>query len=153
MTAEEIIARLIDSKAINGEEAICLLQNITPKEVFVPFNQVKEFGAHDNPYSPVYPQPSFDVTTTTINGTINDTINVTFNTTASTEVINEEVIVDAWIARDKNNCIYIHLYKPIKDTDEWRNNYSVLNIKEHLFPEIKWEDDKPTKVKLIIKKV
>jgi hypothetical protein len=93
MNAEEIIARLIDSKAINGEEAICLLQS------------------------------------------------------------NEEVVIDAWIARDKNNCVYIHPYKPIKDADEWRNNYSVLNIKEHLFPEIKWEDDKPTKVKLIIKKV
>lgn len=52
MNATEIIARLIDSKAINCEEAMCLLQSTKPmEEVFSPFNQVKEFGTHGNPFS------------------------------------------------------------------------------------------------------
>lgn len=160
MNAEEIIARLIDSKAINGEEAICLLQSITPKEVFTPFKQLKEFGAHDNPYSPVYPQPSFDVTTTTsikreeennIGGCFAS--NSTLNTGGSTEVINEEVIIDAWLSRDKNGALCLWLNEPYKADSLWAGSSIIRTLPKSLFPEIKWEDDKPTKVKLTIKKV
>ena len=146
MKAEEIIARLIDDNTINGEEAICLLQSITPKEVFVPFKQVKEFGAHGNPYSPVYPQPSLDGIITTANGTFNAT---TFDVTKK----EEEVIIDAWITRDKNDALCLWLNEPYKADSLWAGSSIIRTLPKSLFPEIKWEDDKPTKVKLIIKKV
>ena len=115
------------------------------KEVFVPFNQVKELGAHGNPYSPVYPQPSLDGTITTANGA--------FTTTASTEVINEEVIIDAWVTRDKNDALCLWINEPYKADSLWAGSSIIRTLPKSLFPEIEWEDDKPTKVKLTIKKV
>ena len=147
MNVEEIIARLIDDNTINGEEAICLLQSMKPlKEVFVPFNQVKEFGAHGNPYSPVYPQPSLDGIITTANGTFNATA---FDVTKK----EEEVIIDAWVTRDKNDALCLWINEPYKADSLWAGSSIIRTLPKSLFPEIEWEDDKPTKVKLTIKKV
>ena len=103
MNATEIIARLIDSKAINGEEAMCLFENITlPKEVFIPFNQVKEFGTNGNPYSPVYPSPD-------AYGVISAT-----TTASSTTIEEKEITIDAWLSRDKSDVLCLFNYKPHK---------------------------------------
>lgn len=60
-----------------------------------------------------------------------------------------------WIARDKNNllCLYFN-YKPQKNKVKlkWDNNIIPIVIDSTLFPEVKWEDDEPTEVELVIKK-
>jgi hypothetical protein len=144
MNATEIIARLIDSKAINGEEAICLLQSTEPmKEVFSPFNQVKEFGTLGNPYSPVYPSPdAYGVLSAKI-------------AASSITLEEKEITIDGWIARDENGMLCLFNDKPLKRDVEWTCGIrgSAMLIESTFFPKIKWEDAEPTKVKLIIEKV
>jgi hypothetical protein len=107
------------------------------------FNQVKEFGTHGNPYSPVYPIPdAYGVVST--------------NITASSITLEEKgITIDGWVARDENNMIYIFDEKPHKSEIEWHCGSlgSTMLIKKMLFPEVKWKDAEPTKVKLIIEKV
>ena len=61
-----------------------------------------------------------------------------------------------WIARDENDVLYFHgISKPKKDTREgmWiSDNYNPYPINTGSFPEVKWSDDEPTKVKLVIVK-
>ena len=63
---------------------------------------------------------------------------------------------EMWLARDENDSLYFHGYsKPKKDTGEgmWiSDNYNPYLINPELFPEVKWSDDVPTKVKLVIDK-
>lgn len=61
-----------------------------------------------------------------------------------------------WIARDENGVLYFYgISKPKKDTGEgmWiSDNYNPYPINTGSFPEVKWSDDEPTKVKLVIVK-
>lgn len=63
---------------------------------------------------------------------------------------------EMWIARDENGALYFHgISKPKKDTGEgmWiSGEYNPYFIKQDSFPEVKWSDDEPTKVKLVIVK-
>ena len=63
---------------------------------------------------------------------------------------------EMWLARDENGSLYFHGYsKPKKDTWEgmWiSDNYNPYLINPELFPEVKWSDEEPTKVKLVIDK-
>lgn len=59
-----------------------------------------------------------------------------------------------WIARDKDNSLYAYSNPPIKEEESWTSanvGEDYYMIDENLYPEIKWEDENPTKVKLIIK--
>ena len=62
---------------------------------------------------------------------------------------------EMWLARDENGALYFHgISKPKKDTGEgmWiSDNYNPCLIPDS-FPEVKWSDDEPTKVKLEIVK-
>ena len=59
--------------------------------------------------------------------------------------------MNLYLARNKNG--RLHLYNHIsRGKDEWWSYQGyLLRLHKHQFPEIKWEDEKPTKVKLIIK--
>ena len=61
-----------------------------------------------------------------------------------------------WVARDKNGKLWLHLSesKPYRDGDDmWLNNEgSYHKLESSLFPQVKWEDEEPTEVKLVIKK-
>lgn len=61
-----------------------------------------------------------------------------------------------WVARDKNEDLYLHINKPYKYSllGEWRDvdNCGVLLIYPDFFPSVKWEDDEPTEVVLTLKK-
>ena len=68
---------------------------------------------------------------------------------------------EIWLARDKNNNLFLYIgSEPTKDCtfNEWniqelsslRTRVIELNIDS--FPEVKWSDEKPTKVKLVIDK-
>lgn len=57
-----------------------------------------------------------------------------------------------WIARDKNNDLYIYSDKPIKETDgKWNiSNWDTIfhKIDNVLFPEVQWEDEEPRELVL-----
>ena len=62
--------------------------------------------------------------------------------------------ITAWVARDKFPYrVYIFLdNKPIKGDNMWIDNSGrYLNIVGPCFPQVKWEDEEPTKVELTIK--
>lgn len=59
-----------------------------------------------------------------------------------------------WLARDKNNILYLFIgRKPQKKERQWINPAAFwIAMPHYLFPEVKWWDDEPTKVKIIIDK-
>lgn len=61
---------------------------------------------------------------------------------------------EMWIARDENGSLYLFLReKPQKMASLWDNQTDLWReIDSHLFPEVKWSDEEPTKVKLVIEK-
>ena len=63
---------------------------------------------------------------------------------------------EMWLAMDKDGSLYFHgISKPKKDTGEgmWiSDNYNPYPIYSDSFPEVKWSDNEPTRVKLVIDK-
>jgi hypothetical protein len=59
-----------------------------------------------------------------------------------------------WVARDISGSLYLFENKPHKNTDyaEWLSSSESYFLDSSLFPEVKWEDDEPTEVELVIKK-
>lgn len=60
-----------------------------------------------------------------------------------------------WIARDRNKSLWLYIGdKPYKDlTNECWNNLGInRSIDPKLFPKVKWEDEEPTEVELVIKR-
>ena len=69
----------------------------------------------------------------------------------------KQAYIEWWIARDKNGTLYLFFGKnpPKKEETEelWDyDDYSFVEIDGSLFPEVKWSDAEPTKVKLVIDK-
>ena len=62
--------------------------------------------------------------------------------------------MEMWLARDKNNTLRLFIgEKPEKKLFLWISVYAdYIEIDSRLFPEVKWSDDEPTKVKPIIEK-
>ena len=56
-----------------------------------------------------------------------------------------------WIARDKNGELYLYARKPIKKETIWSSDWNCefLQDKINLFREVHWEDEEPTKIKLV----
>lgn len=61
---------------------------------------------------------------------------------------------ELWLARDENNILYLFIGgKPKKKERLWINPAAFwVTMPRHLFPEVRWWDDEPTKVKLEIVK-
>lgn len=63
--------------------------------------------------------------------------------------------ITAWIARDElDDKIVLHLHKPnpmLKREGMWHSLNVPRVLDKDIFPEVKWEDDKPTEVELTIK--
>ena len=62
---------------------------------------------------------------------------------------------EMWLARDANGLLYLFVGdKPNKASYAWQNCMAkeIVGIDNSLFPEVKWSDEEPTKVKLIIDK-
>ena len=66
----------------------------------------------------------------------------------------EEAFIERWVARDKDGtlCLYWGENPPTKTDILWDYNSDYEEIDGSLFPEVKWSDAEPTKVKLIIDK-
>lgn len=63
---------------------------------------------------------------------------------------------ELWLARDRDGGLYFHgESKPRKDKERgiWTSGeIDPFWINPKMFPEVKWSDEKPTKVKLVIEK-
>ena len=66
--------------------------------------------------------------------------------------------MEMWLARDKDGTLWLFTYKPRKGDEEWEptnvydKNFTCMILNGSLFPEVKWSDEEPTKVKLEIVK-
>lgn len=56
-----------------------------------------------------------------------------------------------WIARDKNDWLYVYASKPKKGITIWENTGSPMMPFVHLFNFIKWEDDEPYLIEDLLK--
>ena len=62
---------------------------------------------------------------------------------------------EMWLTRDENNELFLFIGPelPEKEEDQWlsiRDEW--VEIDSSLFPEVKWSDKEPIKVKLVIEK-
>ena len=60
-----------------------------------------------------------------------------------------------WVARDKSEILFLYVsnYEPIKEDECWScYGGDCIALDDSLFPEVKWSDKEPTKVKLVIEK-
>lgn len=60
-----------------------------------------------------------------------------------------------WIARDKDGSIFLYKSKPFKIeyTTVWKStSHNFIQLNKNKYPEVKWEDDEPTEVEIVIKK-
>lgn len=60
-----------------------------------------------------------------------------------------EITINGWIARDENNLLYLYSNEPFKAIDMWVGN-EITELSEYKFPNVKFEDETPTQVKLKI---
>ena len=62
--------------------------------------------------------------------------------------------IERWVARDKDGtlCLYWGENPPTKIDTLWDYNSDYEEIDGSLFPEVKWSDEEPTKVRLVIDK-
>ena len=62
--------------------------------------------------------------------------------------------IEAWLARDKSGSLHLFVTKPKKYFRIWMGRIGTSNssLDKELFPYVRWSDDEPTKVKIIIEK-
>ena len=65
--------------------------------------------------------------------------------------------LEAWVARDEDGSLFLYIVKPRKSQSKWMPDGSsglieLIELSRESFPEVKWEDEEPTKVKIIIDK-
>lgn len=56
--------------------------------------------------------------------------------------------VRMWVARDKDNRLYLYYSKPQKyiQSSNWLSCRDIILLDPALFPSVKWEDEEPTRV-------
>ena len=67
----------------------------------------------------------------------------------------KQVYIERWVARDEDGtlCVYFSENPPKKEETVWGADYDTfVEIDGSLFPEVKWSDSEPTKVKIVIDK-
>ena len=66
------------------------------------------------------------------------------------------IMEEMWLARDKNNELFLFVGPKLPEKEGGNQWVSIgdewVQIDSDLFPEVKWSDKEPTKVKLIIEK-
>lgn len=65
---------------------------------------------------------------------------------------NTDIAPQLWIARDKDDDLYLFFNKPKKIGDLWRDQGTryTMGVNKNHFPEVKWEDKEPRLVKLVL---
>ena len=63
---------------------------------------------------------------------------------------------EMWLARDANNKLYLFIDEvpPKKERGKWTGRLfsTIIEIPKCYFTQVKWSDEEPTKVKLVIEK-
>lgn len=64
---------------------------------------------------------------------------------------------ELWLARDENGDLWMYKRKPVKCPyigfwDLGKNACVLFKLSSNLYPEVKWSDKEPTKVKFVIEK-
>lgn len=56
--------------------------------------------------------------------------------------------IRAWVAREKNRALFLFCEKPKKRKSYWinLNTFNSLVLPKEAFPNVKWEDNEPTRV-------
>ena len=56
--------------------------------------------------------------------------------------------IRAWVAREKNGALFLYYEKPKKSKSYWTNSntFNSLVLPKEAFPNVKWEDNEPTRV-------
>jgi len=66
----------------------------------------------------------------------------------------EKVKYQLWVARAKDNSLYLYESKPYKEGKYWEREYgsSIFynELNPEMFPSVKWEDDEPTRIEIAI---
>ena len=60
--------------------------------------------------------------------------------------------IELWAARDMDGKLFLYRDKPIKDKFVWYSPGFSLVLASASFPEVKWSDDEPTRIKITIEK-
>lgn len=61
-------------------------------------------------------------------------------------------VLKAWVARDYDGSLYMFPDKPKKMSDYWyAPEVGYMKLNDSLFPEVKWEDEEPTEIRLSIR--
>jgi hypothetical protein len=62
---------------------------------------------------------------------------------------NKKIPIDIWVARDKDDKLYLYIHKPYKYKDKWlvdTDNANYLELENDLYPNVKWSDHEPLKI-------
>ena len=61
---------------------------------------------------------------------------------------------EMWLARDEDGTLFLFTQKPSKMNDRWAGILGTRrgDLSRTMIPGIKWSDNEPTKVKLVIEK-
>lgn len=68
---------------------------------------------------------------------------------------NKKNRMEMWLARDRSGSLFLFIGdRPIKEDKEWMplGESDSVYLNKDIFPEVKWSDSEPTKVKLEIVK-
>jgi len=63
---------------------------------------------------------------------------------------NHHVTIDGWVARDKDDRIYLYKDKPTKYATLYLANSEIFRLPKSSFTNVKWSDEEPTPVKITI---
>lgn len=124
---------------------------------------VRMYEAILNRYNKNAPQKADGITITSLTVLDKQTASqLSNNFTNSALIIDDgekeekQVEIEAWLARDKNNDLWLYVCKnkPIKYDVYWScdDDADCMEIDRSLFHEVQWSDEEPTNVKLVIDK-
>ena len=73
------------------------------------------------------------------------------NALVSTKATEQDEAEMGWVARDKDGELWLHEQEPVKCTEngQWISHGNVTRIYPERFASVTWEDEEPTKVKLV----
>ena len=63
-------------------------------------------------------------------------------------------MIEMWLVRDKDGCLFLFFgQKPYKLGNMWYSpEHHFIMLRKSSCPEVQWEDEEPTKIKLVIEK-
>ena len=54
--------------------------------------------------------------------------------------------IRAWVARDKTGSLFLYFSEPLRNKRYWYSSNQYIELTQEAFPNVKWEDNEPTRV-------